>query len=610
MVGGKGGGTETNDEVAGRVVGEDGNPAAYARVQVRPSDYLSDLVSSEHADAHIRDTVTDAQGRFALAGLPSGEYRIEIAGAEARGSVHDFFLPESGTGLDLPPDTLRTRGSISGSIVPDSDSQMPCYVQVFGMERLVQSDPQGNFVLYTMPRGEYEVRLTAQQPFRREAVLHAIKVEAGKRTSLDPVALAKEAKLSIRVDSGGVQILGLDSTNPVLFDNERWDNGPDDEYIWAKTSAGSLDLRGTIVTRDFHNGLAMDAQLKKARQELQEARLAGFANLPEVTPGATAKLSWPASGRLEDIVPMPSAGSELIVAEARKATPEKPLLVVAGGALTTVANAWLTDPSIAPRMVVAGVYTYSMEPEDSAANYLVARKCRFVQWGRDYTWGGKPDTSLIRSIPPSLMGNRVRGFLTNNTGYLAYGDIAPIAYLFDRSVWKTADIVKVNRAMEVQPASDINFDFVDIPLSANAWAAYQAQFYAGMANPAAYHPIALPGRVEAEAYGGMAKASPQILDSATWNESASFADGGYAEYRIAPSAAGTAFKAKLRYRSEGGADLALSLPDGAPLASIALPASADWSNLALPDLALPAGAKVIRVTISGGSAVLDWLDLL
>lgn len=603
---GGGGGTET-ENVVGRAVNESGDPVAYARIQLRPADYLADLAPSEHPAPGVRDTVTDGQGRYGFTNLPSGSYRVEIGGTESGGAINDFMLPESGKGKVLVPDTLRPRGSIAGSIAPDSESQSACFVQVYGMQRIVQADLHGNFILYSMPKGIYNVRVSSQQPFRREALWKDITVAAGQRTTLDPVVLAKEAKLSFRIDSGAVRIDGLDSTNPVIFDNERWDNGPDNEYVWSKASTGSLNLRGAIVTRDFHNGNAMDVQLRKARQELWEARAAGFANLPDMIVGATARLAWPDSGSLENIVSSPSAGSELIVAEARKATPEKPLLVVVGGPLTTVANAWLTDPSIAPRMIVAGTYTYSMQPEDTVANYLVARKCRFVQWGRDYVWGGTPDTSRIRDIPPTIMGERLRVYLAQNTKTLPFGDLAPVAFLFNPRVWKSADIVKVNRSMEVQPASDITFDFVDIPEAGNDWAGFQSEFYAGITQARAYHPIALPGKVEAEAYSDMSKVTVQIADSTTGNESGAYADGGYGDYRI--TSAGGSFQAKIRYRSAGGAKLDGALDHAsAPTVSLTLPPASDWGEADLPALALDPGEHVLSFTISGGSASMDWVD--
>lgn len=604
LLAGKGGGTET--EVLGRAVNPDGSPVALARVTLRPADYLADLVSTERAAPGSKDTVTDAQGRFNLGKLPAGEYRVEISGSESRGSIHDFFQATEGKGLRLDPDTLRLRGSVIGAFAPDSESRSSSFVQVFGMERLVKADPAGNFILYNLPRGSYAIRCSNLQPFRRDAVSRNIQVASGQQTAIDPVVLATEAKLAFRVDAAGLDIIGLDSTNPLIMDNELWDNGVDNEYVWAKASSGALDLRGNIVTNDHTDSSTVDEQLRKGQKELRQARLAGFAGIPDLVAGAPAPLTWPASGILEDIAAGSSPGSDLIVAEARKATPEKPLLVVVGGPLTTVAQAWLTDPTIASRMVVASVFTYTMQTKDSVANYLVARKCRYVQWGRNYKWMGAHDTSLAASVPLSRMGERVRKYLMSNGTKLPLGDIAPVAYLFRRGLWTGADMVKVSRSMEVGPASDISFDFLDIPASANAWQGYQEEFYAALADKRAYHTFAVPGRLEAEAYVGMAKVTGLVIDSSAGSEGVEYASGSWSESNLEPTAA-AAYKVTVRYRSSAGAKLAISIGAGVPV-EVPLAPSVGWAETVLPALPLATGAQVLRLTVSDGSASMDWLD--
>jgi hypothetical protein len=603
-----GGGTETEyDMVSGRLVTADNRPVEGALVEARPADYLTDILLSERKDSAIQNAYTNRQGDYLIRGLPPGRYRFAFSTAlDTFGRVRDTVVNMSRIAIDLGKEVLLPLGSISGAILPDSDSQASGFVQVFGVQKIGKVVDQGRFTI-PLPQGVYDIRLTSEGPFRREKILYGIRVTAGEETKLDPVALEKEAKLEYSLDAIGLKILGLDSTNPVIFDNERWDNSPDDEYIWAKASAGSLNLRGTIVTRDFHLGLAQEEQLRKGRLELREARMAGFANLPELTPGASSMLAWPSSGNLEDITPIRSAGSDLIVAEAKKATPEKPLLVVVGGPLTTVAQAWLTDTSIATRMIVAGVFTYKLHPDDTVANYLVARKCRYLQWGRQYVWSGKPDTSLIRSIPPTLMGDRLRTYLGNNAKLMSFGDLAPVGFLFRRSVWQGADIVKVSRSLDVKPASDISFDFVDIPEAANDFNGFQAEFYAAMTDPRAYHPAVLPGELEAESYLASSKTAVQAVDSATGNATIAYSDGGYTEHKI--SAAGGSFQAKIRYRSTGGAKLALAWDGEASPAGIQLPGVADWAEAELPALTLEAGEHTLRVAISGGTASLDWIAI-
>jgi hypothetical protein len=608
-VAGKGGGTETESKIAGLAVDPQGNPSVGARVVLRPSDYLADPVSSEEVSKRRQETVTDAGGHFRFRGAPAGEYRIEIAGTESGGSIHDFGLESEKQQLTLAADTVRPRGGISGSFAPDSEVQLSSFVQVFGMERFVKADPSGAFILYNLPAGIYDIRCSSLQPFRRDAVRRSITVRSGEQTVLDPVMLEKEAKLAFSVDPVGLNIEGLDSTNPVIFDNERWDNGVDNEYLWAKASMGSLDLRGNVVTQEFQVAKPdIDRQLAVAREERRLAELAGLTGIPDPVQGAAVKLAMPPSGRIEDIQAAPTPGSDLIVAEARKATPEKPLLVLAGGPLTTVAQAYLTDPSIAPRMVVAGVFTYNLQAADSVANYLVAKKCRFVQWGRNYTWGGVKDTLRLGEIPLSRMGERVRGFISAGSNKLPYGDIAPVAYLFRRGLWKTARMVKVSSTLEVQTASDITFDFLDIPMAANDWQAYNDEFYATLSNPKAYAPKPVPGSIPVEAYMGESGAGLFLIDSDAAPMGVALPAGAWAEYRVSAAAAGR-FAVKVRYRSGAGGRLSIGLPDRPSLAEADLEASMAFKEAALDSVSLEAGTTVLRVQSVTGKIDLTGLEL-
>lgn len=50
-----------------------------------------------------------------------------------------------------------------------------------------------------------------------------------------------------------------------------------------------------------------------------------------------------------------SSGADLIIAEARKCSPAKPLYVCCGGALTNIASALLMAPDIAPNIIVVWI---------------------------------------------------------------------------------------------------------------------------------------------------------------------------------------------------------------------------------------------------------------
>ncbi|MBR3718187.1 MAG: nucleoside hydrolase, partial [Bacteroidaceae bacterium] len=65
----------------------------------------------------------------------------------------------------------------------------------------------------------------------------------------------------------------------------------------------------------------------------------------KVVPGAATKMTDPTK-------PVESEGARLIVEEALKATPQRPLYVCVGGPLTDIASAWLMNPEIGKNIVL------------------------------------------------------------------------------------------------------------------------------------------------------------------------------------------------------------------------------------------------------------------
>ena len=78
--------------------------------------------------------------------------------------------------------------------------------------------------------------------------------------------------------------------------------------------------------------------------------------MPDATAGPNVALVRPASNRIEDTKSLHSTGGGVIVNTALQATPEKPLVVVTGGQLTAVADAYLQNPAIANRIIVSGIF--------------------------------------------------------------------------------------------------------------------------------------------------------------------------------------------------------------------------------------------------------------
>jgi hypothetical protein len=162
---------------------------------------------------------------------------------------------------------------------------------------------------------------------------------------------------------GGIEmqrqsILPYDKTNPIIYENDEYADVYTDEYLFALASSGEIDLRGLITTISFTDSWQKPeiqyTNLINGRKELVgKARRSGMRNIPDPTDGPSVSLVRPESGIIEDTKPINTPGSRLIVKEAKKASPEKPLVIIMGGQSTAVADAYLLDNSIIDSVVIA-----------------------------------------------------------------------------------------------------------------------------------------------------------------------------------------------------------------------------------------------------------------
>ncbi len=148
--------------------------------------------------------------------------------------------------------------------------------------------------------------------------------------------------------------LGYDHRNPVVYDNDDHRDVYTDEYLLALASAGAIGLPG-MVTTYTHDRDEYDEFVDGRREIVAKARRSGMKQLPDPVSGPGRALAKPGDRRPESTEPIDTPGSRLILEQAHAASPEIPLVVVCGGPLTAVADAYLLDPSIADRVIVAAL---------------------------------------------------------------------------------------------------------------------------------------------------------------------------------------------------------------------------------------------------------------
>jgi hypothetical protein len=208
-----------------------------------------------------------------------------------------------------------------------------------------------------------------------------------------------------------VSLLPYDASHHVWYDND-FSNDYIDWYLMAIASSSGVALRG--ITTTTSETLYFDEIAARRSLVVANGRASGFRNVPEPLPGADRVLNPPASGSIEFTTPVVSAGTVALVAAAHQAYAEtgKPLVVCVGGPLTSVASAYLLDPTIAGKMIVAFVDNYDSYlggyngGTDPWAAYVVLERLQLVYFPiyPDNATGAIPRLSkewILNVLPPS-----------------------------------------------------------------------------------------------------------------------------------------------------------------------------------------------------------------
>lgn len=185
-------------------------------------------------------------------------------------------------------------------------------------------------------------------------------------------------------------VLPYDSTCPVIYDNDETIDAYTDDVIMAYASTGEIKLVGMITSssvQPFNKYVPSGSYLDMHKDRIKGvefARKSGFKNIPNPVFGPNKHLEKPITGWIEDTIPQNTEGSRLIVETAKTVSVEKPLVIVMGGPLTVVADAYLLDQSIADKIVVAwlgdtseGINSYNGWADPWSA-FIVMQKLKMV----------------------------------------------------------------------------------------------------------------------------------------------------------------------------------------------------------------------------------------
>jgi Concanavalin A-like lectin/glucanases superfamily/Domain of unknown function (DUF2341) len=263
----------STSEVVGRVLYGNGKPAQNAAVRLRRTDYLSDTLTGQVSqDLAGADTVTDDLGEFSVNVADTGNYDIEVNDQKENAVLIRCAVTNTSGLQRLPADTLEPTGTLEGHVALSPDISSVVYVQVFGLERIVEVDPAtGEFEIPDMPSANFTLRFVSFSTAQAPTIVNSVNVASGQVTTIDTVKLTGvglwkySRRLYLNTTSSGAAVPGnvvnfpilvrLTTSNfdftqagpsgadirftkqdntPVSYEIERWDAANDQAEVWVK----------------------------------------------------------------------------------------------------------------------------------------------------------------------------------------------------------------------------------------------------------------------------------------------------------------------------------------------------------------------------------------
>lgn len=230
--------------------------------------------------------------------------------------------------------------------------------------------------------------------------------------ALFAAACAETRDLGTTVPHGN---LPVDARNPILLMNDGSSDNWQGEYALLLANGGGVTLAGMIINTGG-NATDINANIAGWRALVMAARESGMRAVPDPITSIGPPLSRPANGQFASTTPNRSEGAQLILKTSSSLSlPYRPLVVVTGGRLTDLADAYLIDPTVTQRVVVvssmgsltsSGAAMGSPNGEmDPWADAIVASSYRFVQVSSFYDQLTDVPSGQLGMLPANAFGD-------------------------------------------------------------------------------------------------------------------------------------------------------------------------------------------------------------
>lgn len=182
-----------NTVVSGVLLDAHARPVSGALVRIRPLTWADSIVtqsSSPYNQACIKDTVTDASGRYHFSDVYSGKYRIE-ARKDGLASILGVSVGTHPVQPALPAPTHTA--SLVGEVSID-DTTRSGRIEIYGLARSIALPDTGHefhFRLDSLPPGKHTLRVWSQR-YARSLLEISVTLISGSTTKLEDTTWSRE----------------------------------------------------------------------------------------------------------------------------------------------------------------------------------------------------------------------------------------------------------------------------------------------------------------------------------------------------------------------------------------------------------------------------------
>jgi hypothetical protein len=216
-----------------------GRPAAEISVTIVAADYVATLPSAPaKAQRYCEHSTTNDSGTFTIGALDTGSYVIEADDNRTSACLIRCTLEPGDSMKNLGVFSLKSYSTIIGSVDTSRMGSQEQFVQIYGLQRIAQVQPNGFFAIDNLPADTLRVRIVRIDSTLPPVVTVTVQTMPGETTTVFP-AWNFSKRVVLNTTSSGANVSGTVHDFPVLIRLTK------SNFVFNQAKAGGDDLRFT-----------------------------------------------------------------------------------------------------------------------------------------------------------------------------------------------------------------------------------------------------------------------------------------------------------------------------------------------------------------------------